>query len=280
MGQAGAQREPTMEEILASIRRIIENNEPADAAPADQDHRSEELDAQEVMQHDSQEDMSEELAVADDYTGDEDESQSYESEPATVDSATHDDAPGGPSISLADVAARVRMTPDAVPADQVLEQAPERSDTPNAAVTIPTPVNDDLAAKIDDAVAEELRQALVSDDPVDTAPREVPMAGHQHVSEIPAADPACEKTPADDLNGGAVSGQDGQLVSLHTGEKVAAAFGELSAAIAAGQTRSFDEIAEEMLRPMLSQWLDDNLPTLVERLVREEIERVSRGNRS
>lgn len=29
MGQAGAQREPSMEEILASIRRIIENNEPA-----------------------------------------------------------------------------------------------------------------------------------------------------------------------------------------------------------------------------------------------------------
>ena len=28
MGQAGAQREPSMEEILASIRRIIENNEP------------------------------------------------------------------------------------------------------------------------------------------------------------------------------------------------------------------------------------------------------------
>jgi cell pole-organizing protein PopZ len=32
MGQAGAQREPSMEEILASIRRIIENNDPADAA--------------------------------------------------------------------------------------------------------------------------------------------------------------------------------------------------------------------------------------------------------
>jgi cell pole-organizing protein PopZ len=35
MGQAGAQREPSMEEILASIRRIIENNEPADAASVD-----------------------------------------------------------------------------------------------------------------------------------------------------------------------------------------------------------------------------------------------------
>ena len=35
----------------------------------------------------------------------------------------------------------------------------------------------------------------------------------------------------------------------------------------------------EMLRPMLKHWIDDNLPGLVERLVRAEIERVSRGGR-
>jgi len=33
----------------------------------------------------------------------------------------------------------------------------------------------------------------------------------------------------------------------------------------------------EMLAPLLKTWLDDNLPRLVERLVRTEIERVSRG---
>jgi hypothetical protein len=33
---------------------------------------------------------------------------------------------------------------------------------------------------------------------------------------------------------------------------------------------------KEMLRPMLKAWLDDNLPSLVERLVRAEIERVTR----
>jgi cell pole-organizing protein PopZ len=37
--------------------------------------------------------------------------------------------------------------------------------------------------------------------------------------------------------------------------------------------------AREMLRPMLKQWLDDNLPVMVERLVRAEIERVARGGR-
>ncbi len=51
------------------------------------------------------------------------------------------------------------------------------------------------------------------------------------------------------------------------------------AAIDGAERRSLDEIAEDMLRPMLREWLDDNLPTLVERLVREEIERVARGPR-
>lgn len=35
--------------------------------------------------------------------------------------------------------------------------------------------------------------------------------------------------------------------------------------------------AEKLLRPMLQEWLENNLPNLVERLVRDEIERVSRG---
>jgi len=36
------------------------------------------------------------------------------------------------------------------------------------------------------------------------------------------------------------------------------------------------EITHELLRGMLREWLDSNLPNIVERLVREEIERVVR----
>ena len=46
-----------------------------------------------------------------------------------------------------------------------------------------------------------------------------------------------------------------------------------------GGTRALENMTTEMLRGMLKQWLDDNLPSLVERLVREEIERVSRRGR-
>jgi cell pole-organizing protein PopZ len=67
------------------------------------------------------------------------------------------------------------------------------------------------------------------------------------------------------------------IISPRAGRQVAAAFGELSEAFAESRKKSFDEMAEQMLRPMLQDWLDNNLPTLVERLVREEIERVARG---
>jgi len=69
----------------------------------------------------------------------------------------------------------------------------------------------------------------------------------------------------------------GTILSEVAGRQVAAAFSELSDVFASGRRRSFDEVAEEMMRPMLQEWLDNNLPTLVERLVREEIERVARG---
>ena len=67
------------------------------------------------------------------------------------------------------------------------------------------------------------------------------------------------------------------ILSESAERKVAAAFGELSEAFASRGKKTFDDLAEEMMRPMLQDWLDNNLPTLVERLVREEIERVARG---
>jgi len=39
---------------------------------------------------------------------------------------------------------------------------------------------------------------------------------------------------------------------------------------------SLEDLTRDLLRPMLKQWIDDNLPTLVERLVAKEIQRISR----
>jgi cell pole-organizing protein PopZ len=40
---------------------------------------------------------------------------------------------------------------------------------------------------------------------------------------------------------------------------------------------TLEEMVKELLRPQLQEWLDQNLPGLVERLVREEIERLARA---
>jgi cell pole-organizing protein PopZ len=66
------------------------------------------------------------------------------------------------------------------------------------------------------------------------------------------------------------------LLSPRADAAVAAAFNHLAGTILATNSRTIEQMAEDMMRPMLKDWLDDNLPPLVERLVREEIERVSR----
>jgi uncharacterized protein len=40
---------------------------------------------------------------------------------------------------------------------------------------------------------------------------------------------------------------------------------------------TIESMIREMLRPMLKEWLDENLPSVVERMVEKEISRVSRG---
>jgi uncharacterized protein len=40
--------------------------------------------------------------------------------------------------------------------------------------------------------------------------------------------------------------------------------------------RTLEDMVRELMRPMLKEWLDQNLPPLVERIVREEVERLTR----
>ncbi|MBS7546291.1 PopZ family protein [Ancylobacter oerskovii] len=70
-------------------------------------------------------------------------------------------------------------------------------------------------------------------------------------------------------------GRPNRLVSGAAGESVASSFGALARTVASN-TRSMEDVVTDALRPMLRSWLDENLPELVERLVRAEIERVAR----
>jgi hypothetical protein len=70
-----------------------------------------------------------------------------------------------------------------------------------------------------------------------------------------------------------------QILSRSTVSAVESAFNSLANTVLSNNARTLEDLVKEMLRPMLKSWLDDNLPGLVERIVKAEIERVSRGSR-
>ncbi|WP_056481211.1 DUF2497 domain-containing protein [Methylobacterium sp. Leaf117] len=95
------------------------------------------------------------------------------------------------------------------------------------------------------------------------APVEPPRAAPQPAVREP--DPEPVPTPTE------------RLTSAVTDASVAQAFHMLSHTVMSSQARTFEDLVQDMLRPMLKGWLDENLPGMVERLVRAEIERVARG---
>jgi len=72
---------------------------------------------------------------------------------------------------------------------------------------------------------------------------------------------------------------DSSIMSSATSAAVDAAFNSLAQTVLVQNAMTLEDLVKEMLRPMLKSWLDDNLPGLVERIVKAEIERVSRGGR-
>jgi cell pole-organizing protein PopZ len=74
-----------------------------------------------------------------------------------------------------------------------------------------------------------------------------------------------------------IVGPDRPLISAATVAAVDSAFNTLAHTVIGQNARTLEDLVKEMLRPLLKSWLDDNLPGVVDRIVRAEIERVSRG---
>jgi len=140
------------------------------------------------------------------------------------------------------------------PVAVIPEVQPDRPADKDNVVDLPTA----QPAETSDAAAPKVGTAL--------PPRPEPPA-RRPVEMRPAASPSGHAPPPR------------PLMSPRSDAAVANAFQQLTTKMLAGSTRNMEELVEEMLRPMLRNWLDTNLPPLVERLVREEIERVSRGRR-
>ena len=95
-----------------------------------------------------------------------------------------------------------------------------------------------------------------------------------------AASKSVQRTPAYDPQpalAAASSVPSSPILSHSTVSAVESAFNALAHTVLSNNARTLEDLVKEMLRPMLKSWLDDNLPPLVERIVRAEIERVSRG---
>jgi hypothetical protein len=86
---------------------------------------------------------------------------------------------------------------------------------------------------------------------------------------------AVEAEPAAD----AVEPRVDPLLSPEANEAVALSFGALSGNLEVRSAELADSMVRDMLRPMVKAWLDDNLPEMVERLVRDEIQRIARGRK-
>jgi cell pole-organizing protein PopZ len=89
----------------------------------------------------------------------------------------------------------------------------------------------------------------------------------------PAPRPAPRPAPARASN----PMPDRPLISSSTVAAVDSAFNSLAHTVIGQNARTLEDLVKEMLRPLLKSWLDDNLPGVVDRIVRAEIERVSRG---
>ncbi len=233
MTKGSAAQEPTMEDILASIRRIISDEETPEAeAPA-----STEGESPAAM---SEEDLDKLF-----------------------------DDPGNPD------------EPDEAPAEAEAAEiaAPEPEDAEPAAAADEGEV---LELSVDQEVAEipDLVEAEIGIDFIE--PETAPFDDDLNAVEAPAPEPA-ETEPETVVPEAVVDDHAeapaGNLLSAETDNAVSLAFHDLASTILSNNARTLEDLVKEMLRPMLKSWLDDNLPSLVERLVRAEIERVSRGGR-
>jgi cell pole-organizing protein PopZ len=219
MAQANSvQREPSMEEILASIRRIIEDSDtsrkPGEAEP--------------IFRHAAEE------AEAGEEAGAEIRAFREELQPE----AAPAQSPRPFSLAQIQAEARREAGQQSLKNVDVHEEQPVAQSEPAPVIEAAEEVEDDAGFKAGDPFRQLARPDY---------------GAARNQNPKPA------------------------IISEKASRQVAASFEELSEAFSAERRRSFDEMAEEMLRPMLQDWLDNNLPVLVERLVREEIERVARG---
>jgi cell pole-organizing protein PopZ len=307
-----------MEEILASIRRIIESNETGPTGA---------FSGQLPPVYDDEDDAAGEAAFVTEAISPPARvppaaNQAFGARPAQDFSVASDrlmpeqqEISAEKNMSLADVAARVRAAADrnaamgpqafaaqaqrepaqAAPAahsssmpqpsavQQVERPAPQRPTDvrPLLAAAAASTSEQPAAFAAEDRAAAAAVESAAFENRFDqlTLRGAIETPAAEERFEISVQEPAVEMPSFDLAEPKEEGGLSLNLISAAAGAQIARSFSELAEIFDGVERRSVEDMAAEMLRPMLRDWLEDNLPTLVERLVREEIERVARGSR-
>lgn len=136
-----------------------------------------------------------------------------------------------------------------------------------------SPVEDEVldleeAEIIEDEVVEEIEEAEAPLEVADVMEEEpVAVAEEPEVLEL---DDMVEVTQNADPSE--------EILSKDAAQKAAEPFSQLSGLLVRdyeGAGNTLDGLVREMLRPMLKEWLDENLPNVVERMVAKEIARLT-----
>jgi uncharacterized protein len=262
MTQPAKVQEPSMEEILASIRRIIADDEAKPPAAEKPPAADKPAAAAPVKP--------EKPAAA---------------APAAKPPVMSDIPPS--AIPAAQAAAKT-APPPAKPAPPPAAPAPAVSnsqddidallnglDEATTPEEIRPPLPDGEVFELTDEMAVEMAPPAPEPPPQQPAFHKIEPDDDLEFAESAAAralhrQPAFEPPPLQ-------SSAPQQILSRSTVSAVESAFNTLAHTVLSNNARTLEDLVKEMLRPMLKSWLDDNLPGLVERIVKAEIERVSRG---
>ncbi|MHA7772697.1 PopZ family protein [Roseibium sp. M-1] len=240
MAQAKKAEEPSMEEILASIRRIISDEDSQGAGESGATEKVETPVAKEAADDmgNASEMSQDDLDKLFDMAGDDDE--------LDVDEGADD------------MAAAMEADAEDDEGDDVLELTEELA-IPDDAMDMVEGMADDLEGDAGDISFAEPPMPEPEPEPaMDFDP-----------DHLLAAMPIPDNLPN--------MAADTPLTSQHTGEQVHAAFDNLANMFVGSQAQTVEELVKEMLRPMLKAWLDQNLPNMVQQMVQKEIQRVTRG---
>ncbi len=257
MAQASQAEEPSMEEILASIRRIISDEDT-------QANEGEASDADAAL-----EDNPVEIEAADDMGDASEMSQDDLDKLFDMDDAEDDLAEAEADDDMAAVMAEAAAEEEQDEEIDVLELTEDLALSEDDVSTSEDPI-DMVGGMPDELEADDGDIAFVeqSDPEEDMMAAAVPPPPAPPKASI-ATEPVPDRDLPDVKN-------DDPLTSDMTNAAVHAAFDNLSNMFVGGQAQTIEELVREMLRPMLKAWLDQNLPGMVEQMIQKEIQRVTR----